>query len=203
MVVNDIKKVRPSKENIVTKAITQENDGVLFLGTPAKSDKDAELSFSEVVSIGPMATQPEQCPGLEVGDKIVHNKFAGSYIATKELDELYKVMGGYSVMAILEDINNINESTIHPTSNRILVAVKFLDETDDGLFIPTEEASNKQLEDLSYGTVIKIGPSCKLGYKVGEIAAYPPYAGETVRLGRSSKEPTLRVLIEEDILLSI
>jgi co-chaperonin GroES (HSP10) len=203
MRVSDIKKVKPSKENIVIKKLEQDKTGGLFVGAPVKDDKNAELSFSEVVAIGPMATQPEQCPGLEIGDKIVHNRFSGSYIGTKELDALYKVMDGYSVMAILEDINNINENTIHPTSNRLLVAVKFLDETDEGLYIPSESASDPSLEDLAYGTVIKVGPSCKLTYNVGDIVAYPPYCGEEIRKAESGKKPALRVLVEEDVLLSI
>jgi co-chaperonin GroES (HSP10) len=112
-------------------------------------------------------------------------------------------MGGYSIMATLDDINNLEPETVHPASNRLLLAVKFLDETDDGLYISADESKNPQLEDLAYGVIIKTGPSCKLGYKVGDIVGYQPYAGENIRPALSTDKPALRVLIEEDVLLTI
>ena len=106
-------------------------------------------------------------------------------------------------MAKIDDISNLNEETIHPTSNRLLIAVKFIDQTQAGLFIPNDEAKDPRLEDLDYGVVLKTGPSCKLGYKVGDIVAYQPYAGENIRPPQSVERPALRVLIEEDVLLTI
>lgn len=203
MRVDDIKKVKPSKDNVVTRKLEQEKEGGLFFATTIKDVKNTELSYAEVLAVGPTATRPDICPGLEVGNSVVYNSFAGSHIATNELKELYKVMSGYSIMAILDDINNLNESTIHPTCNRLLLAEKFVDETNSGIFISAADAKDPRLEDLDYGTVIKIGPSCKLGYKVGDIVAYNPYAGERIRQAESVDKPALRVLIEEDALLSI
>lgn len=204
MRVNDIKKVKPAKENIVVKTIELDKNNELFFAKSKTQDtKNAELSFGEVISLGPDTGIPGQCPDVVVGDKVVVNRYAGSHIATTELNEIYKVMAGYSVMATLEDINNLDETTIHPSSNRLLIAVKFKDQTDGELYIPAEEASDPRLEDIDYGTILIVGPSCKLGYKVGDIVAYNPYAGEGVRTAESVDKPALRVLIEEDVLLTI
>lgn len=204
MRVNDIKKVKPAKENIVVKTIELDKNNELFFAKSKTQDpKNAELSFGEVISLGPNAGDPGQCPEITVGDKVVVNRYSGSHIATNELNEIYKVMIGYSVMAKLDDINKIDVDTTHPSSNRLLIAVKLVDATDGELYIPVTEASDPRLEDLDYGVIVKLGPSCKLGYKVGDIVAYPPYAGENVRAAESMDKPALRVLIEEDVLLTI
>jgi co-chaperonin GroES (HSP10) len=204
MRVNDIKRVKPAKENIVVKTIELDKDNKLFFAKSKKQDpRNTELSYGEVIAVGPNAGDPGQCPEITIGDKIVVNRYAGSHIATNELSEIYKVMVGYNVMAKLDDINNIDVDTTSPSSNRVLIAVKLVDATDGELYIPAEEASNPQLEDLDYGVIVKIGPSCKLGYKVGDIVAYNPYSGENVRAAESIDKPALRVLIEEDVLLTI
>lgn len=204
MRVNDIKKVNPAKENIVVKTIELDKDNELFFAKSKTQDtKNSELSFGEVISLGPNSGNPGQCPDVVVGDKVVVNRYAGSHIATNELNEIYKVMVGYSVMAKLDDINNIDVETTHPSSNRLLIAVKLVDSTDGELYIPANESSDPRLEDIDYGVIVKLGPSCKLGYKVGDIVAYNPYSGENVRAAESMDKPALRVLIEEDVLLTI
>ena len=204
MRVNDIKKVKPAKENIVIRTIELDKDNELYFAKSKTLDtKNSELSFGEVISLGPNAGNLEQCPGVTVGDKVVINRYAGSHIATNELNEIYKIMGGYSVMAKIDDINKIDVESTYPSSNRLLIAVKLVDSTDGELYIPVNETSDPRLEDIDYGVVIKLGPSCKLGYKVGDIVAYNPYSGENVRAAESIDKPALRVLIEEDILLTI
>jgi len=203
MRVDDITKVKPSKDNVVIKRKEKKKDGGLFFPTAVKDVKNTELSYAEVLAVGPTATQPEHCPGLEKGDLIVHNSLAGANIATSDRGERYKVMNGYSILALLDDIDNLNEDTVHPAANRLLLAVKFIDETDTGVVISTEEAKDPRLEDLDYGTIISVGPSCKLGYNVGDIVAYNSYAGEDIRRAESVNKPALRTLIEDDVLLSI
>ena len=204
MRVNDISKVKPAKDNIVVKTIEPNRNDKLFITKADQPDtKNTLLSFGEVIAIGPNATQNEYCPELKLSDTVTYSSFAGSHIATENIKELYKIMGGYSVMAKIDDINNLNWDTVHPTSNRILVEVKFVDQTQEGLFISEDEAKDPRLEDLDYGVIVSTGPSCKLGYKVGDTVAYQPYAGENIRPPQSVDRPALRVLIEEDILLTI
>lgn len=213
MKVNDIKLVKPSKDNVVVKNIEPDKASELFIDKSNGTDlRNAPMAVGKIIAAGPRVCAnckhlgidcDENCPGLKAGNIVVHNAFAGSYIATDELSGLYKIMSGYSISAVLGDISNLNENTIHPTANRILVAVKFTDETDTGLFISADEAKDPKLSDLDYGTIVKVGPSCNLGYKVGDIVAYQPYAGENIRSAESVKKPALRVLIEEDVLLTI
>lgn len=204
MRIADIKTVKPAKDNVVVSTIEPNSDSKLFFATNKTPDtKNTQLSFGRVLAIGPDALKSEHCPDLNIDDTVVYSVYAGSHIATDDLKELYKVMGGYSIMAKIEDINNVNEVTVSPTSNRLLIAVKFIDQTQAGLFISNEEAKDPRLEDLDYGVVLKTGPSCKLGYEVGDIVAYQPYAGENIRPPLSVEKPALRVLIEEDVLLTI
>ncbi|MCU0822502.1 MAG: phosphopyruvate hydratase, partial [Spirochaetes bacterium] len=60
-----------------------------------------------VLAIGPEALNEIHCPDLRLGDKVVFNQFTGSHVATEKPNELYKIMGGYSIMATLDDINNL------------------------------------------------------------------------------------------------
>jgi co-chaperonin GroES (HSP10) len=204
MRVNDITKVKPAKEYVVVENIELDKDSELFFAKSKTIDvKNADLSIGKVLATGPMSDQPEFSPGVVPGDTVTYNVFSGSHIATTELAKLYKIMSGYNIIAKLDDVNNLDENTVHPSSNRLFLAVKFIDETDSGLFIPAADASDPRLEDLDYGTVISVGPSCKLGYKVGDIVAYNPYSGENVRPPRSVSKPALRILIEEDVLLTI
>jgi co-chaperonin GroES (HSP10) len=204
MRIDDVKKVKPAKENVVVRKIELGKKDAIYLAPEDPMDyKNSPLTVSEVISVGPLAGAETQCPGVAPGDKVIHNFFAGSHIATSDVSEIYKVLNGYSLMAFLDDIDNINESTARPASNRLLLAVKFIAETEDGLYLSQKEASDPRLEDLAYGVIIKMGPSCKLGYNVGDIVAYPPYAGEEIRSAESTGVPALRVLIEEDVLLTI
>lgn len=204
MRVNDITKVKPAKDNVVVKTIELDaNNDLFFAKSKHKDPKNAELAYGEVTAIGPTANEAENCPEVIVGSKVTFNRFAGAHIATKELSELYKIMNGYTILAVLDSLDNLNEESIHPSANRLLLAVKFVDEDDSGVFLGESESKDPSLEDLDYGTVIRVGPSCKLGYKVGNIVAYHPYSGENVRTAQGIDKPALRVLIEEDVLLTI
>lgn len=204
MRVTDIKKVKPAKDNVVVKTIELDADNKLFFAkTKNKDPKNAELAYGEVLAVGPTANKAEYCPGVEAGSKVTFNRFAGAHIATNELSELYKIMDGYSILAVLDNLDNLNEESIHPSANRLLLAVKYVDQDDNGVFLAGTDAKDPALEDLDYGTVIRVGPSCKLGYKVGDIVAYHPYSGENVREAQSVDKPALRVLIEEEVLLTI
>ena len=204
MRVKNINKVKPAKDNIVIKIVEPNDDNKLFSARISnQDDKNAEFSFGEVLAIGPTANDVEHCPNVATGDNVVFNRFAGAHIATDDVNELYKIMGGYSIMAKIDNINNLNSDTVTPTSNRLLIKVKYKDQDDSGLILLADAASDPRLEDLDYGTIVKVGPSCKLGYKVNDIVAYNPYAGENIRNAISADIPALRVLIEEDVLLTI
>lgn len=204
MRVNDITKVKPAKDFVVVQNIELDKNNELYFAKSSKPDpKNTELSFGKVLATGPTTGTPDSCPGIEPENIVVYNRYAGSHIATKQPNEIYKVMIGYSIMARIDDINNLNEETIHPSANRLLLAVKFVDQDESGIFLDANDAKDPRLEDIDYGTVIKVGPSCKLGYKIGDIVAYNPYSGENIRPPGTADKPALRVLIEEDVLLTI
>lgn len=204
MRVNDVNKVKPAKDNVILRIVEPDAKNGLFLAQSKTPDpKNAILTFGEILAVGPNANEAAYCPEINVGDIVAVNSFAGSHIATSKPNELYKIMGGYSIMTKIDDINNLKEDTLTPVANRLLIEVKFIDQDETGLVLLADEASDPRLEDLDYGTILKVGPSCKLGYKKGDIVAYQPYAGENIRQATSADSPALRVLIEEDVLLTI
>jgi co-chaperonin GroES (HSP10) len=204
MRVTDINKVKPAKDNVVVKTIELDSNGEIFFAKTKNKDlKNAELAYGEVIAVGPTAEEVGHCPGVSAGSKFAFNRFAGSHIATSNLSEIYKILDGYSLIAELKDLENLNEDTILPTDNRLLLAVKFVDEDDSGVYLGESSVSDPSLEDLDYGLVIRVGPSCKLGYRVGDLVAYHPYAGEQIRAADGKGKPALRVLIEEEVLLTI
>lgn len=203
MRVDDINTVVPSKTNVVLKIVEPSHEGTLVI--PKQNmvdDKNATLIIGEVVATGADAGSAVACPGVEPGQTYAVNIFSGYHIATPDIKELYKIMDGFSLMAKLDDINNINESTVSPACERLLIAQKFVDETQGGLVLEGLDARDPKLEDLDYGLVIKFGASCKLGYKVGQIVGFPPYCGEQIRPAGGKDKPALRVLNENDVVLT-
>lgn len=202
MIVSDVNKVKAAKSNVIIQTVELTEEGNLYFAKDGSDDdKNAEISFGKVIAMGPTAKEAEACPEVNVGESVVFNRYAGSHIVTKNTDEINKVMDGHFIMARLQDINNINEETAYPVANRVLIKVKYVDQDEDGLVF--DNASNPGLEDLDYGEIVKVGSSCKLGYKVGEIVAYNTYAGENIRRAVSADIPALRVLNEDDVLLII
>jgi co-chaperonin GroES (HSP10) len=152
--------------------------------------------------MGPDATSKEHCPGLKDKDTVLFSQFAGHHVSTRE-DKFVKIIRGYDIMATLEDINNITDSNVHPAANRILVAAKYRDETDDGLILNVDEARDPALADLDYGVVLKKGPACELPIEVGQTVAYTTYVGECVQKQPEENVAEYRVLVEDDILFTI
>lgn len=203
MRIDDINTVAPARDNVILKVVEPTHEGTLIVPKQNVVDeKNATLIMGTVLATGPEAGDGLACPGVEPGQTYAMNVFAGYHIATGDLKELYKLMSGYSLIAKLDDINNINESTVSPSCDRLLIAQKFVDETQGGLILTGMDARDPRLEDLDYGVVIKTGASCKLGYKVGQIVGYPPYCGEQLRQAEGKDKPALRALNENDVVLT-
>ena len=203
MRIDDINTVVPSGDNVVLQIVEPTTEGTLVIPKQNIVDeKNATLITGKVISVGATADNPNACPGVAPGKTYMMNVFGGYHIATKDVKEMYKLLGGYNLLAELEDIDNINESTVSPVGYRLLIAQKFVDETQDGLVLTGMDARDPRLEDLDYGVVLKVGASCKLGYEVGQLVGYPPYCGEQVKSDNGKDSPALRVLHENDVALT-
>ena len=184
LVIVDIQPKEVSNEEVY---IEEEND--VF---------KVEMYEGLVRAVGPDATDPKHCPGLKTGDIAIFSQFAGNYISTDN-DVLHKVIRGYDIMATTAELHTLNEDTLNPAADRLLVKVHSRDVDESGLFI-SENEQNPMLLDLNYGEVLKIGSEAVGRFKEGDLVAYDTYVGEAIRRRGSANEPELRVIRSDDIL---
>lgn len=205
MRINNIDKINPKQDMVLTSILTKDYaEGELIIEdkNAEKTSDEAKMYFGEVVSMGPDATNPEHCPELEVKNKVMFSEFAGHHISTKS-DKFVKIVRGHDIMVVLEDINNITKDNIKPTADRIIVAAVYRDSTEEGLYLDTEESKDPSLQDLDYGIVLHVGPTCKTGLKVGETVAYNTYVGESIAKQPEKDVAEYRVLNELDVLFTV
>jgi len=173
-----IEDVSPHKAHLVAEVtiLPDEVDGV-FTGSQKKTTKtEIEYYYGKAIILGDSANDKEQCPELQEGDGIVFSQFAGYHVKTD--DGFCKVVRGHDVVAILDDMENINEETVRPTGDRILVEIineSIIDE--DGVFNDTKQDPRELATQK--GRVI----SCAKGadqFEVGTIVAFEPYVGNLI-----------------------
>ena len=192
----DIQNVTPKWDLVIVKLSNLESlvDGLL-MQTQSNSSEIA-ARYGEVIAIGPKATELQHCPGLEIGDKVIFTEFAGYYIATKDTENLYKILRGYDIIG-----KQMKEETLaRPTGNRVLIeAIDF--SQDDGIIY---DAKDPKLADLSYGKILKVNDLINdLKLSAGQLVAFPPYAGTIIRHRESIENKELRIIVEPDILFTV
>jgi len=205
MKINNTSSVKPLHDMVLMGIITKEfSEDELIIEEKAaeKSGDQAKMYFGEVLSMGPDSTGEKHCPGLKIGDTAFFSQFAGHHVSTRE-NKMVKIIRGYDIMATLDDINNITESTVNPTADRILVAAFYRDDTEDGLILEGDSAQDPTLQDLDYGKILKVGPSCKTELKPGDIVAYNTFVGESLKKNPEKNVAEYRVLNELDVLFTI
>ena len=193
-----MKRVRPHKAHLVAEVtvLPEEVDGV-YVGPARQSTKtEIEYYYGKAIELGDEANSKEQCPELVEGDGVVFSQFAGYHVKTD--DGFCKVVRGHDIVAILDDMENINEETIRPTGDRLLVEIINESVVDaDGIFNdskpdPRELATQK-------GRVI----ACAEGadqFEVGTIVAFEPYGGNLI-VNEPGKK--LKTVNSFDILFSV
>jgi len=201
MRLKGIDTVKPRHDLVVVDVQPREISGVYLGGNEQATKTQVEMYYGKVEKIGPEVLDPKHCPGLMVGDIAIFSQFAGSYIATSD-DKLHKIIRGYDIMGITEDLNEINEVTLRPTADRVLVEVFHKELTDEGIYLNPEDAKDPRLQDISYGKILKLGPSVKTDLKVGDTVGYDPWVGEAIRKRTSDDRPELRIIRADDILFS-
>jgi co-chaperonin GroES (HSP10) len=203
MRLENVKDVKPTKDGVLVDVhpLATEEDGI-FIGTQESNPSDIKMYFGTVEKVGPDSTGELHCPGLKEGDIGFFSEFSGYHIATKE-KSVKKLIPAYDIMAIIKDTKNLNEETIQPTSDRLLIEVKFVDQDSDGVVLSADDAKDPRLRDLDYGKALLLGPSTKGIVKKDQVVAYDPYAGEVVRRAAGINTPELRLIREDDILFVI
>lgn len=88
-------KIRPIGERVLVKLVKMEEKTASGIILPGAGDKD-KPNYGEVVALG----KGDKIEGINVGDKIVYAKFAGTEI--KDGDEKYLVLNIEDVLAVVE-----------------------------------------------------------------------------------------------------
>jgi co-chaperonin GroES (HSP10) len=149
----------------------------IYKGENAQMTKTkAEFYFGTVIKLGKDAASKEQCSELKEGIGVVISQMAGYTIPTKK--SYCKVVRGYDVVAIVEDLDNINMNNIKPTGDRVLVQI--IEEssiTSDGVYVGSKEDPREAL--IQRGRVISCAENA-IQYKEGSIVAFDPYCGNLI-----------------------
>jgi co-chaperonin GroES (HSP10) len=199
MIVKDVKKVRPLKTNVLVSVLEDTNE--LFTGEEKLSPTDVGTYFAEVYACGPNAADKEHCPDIKEGDIAFFSQFSGYHISTPG-NSKFKLIPSYDIMATVTITTDINKDTVTPTADRYLIEVFDNNIDEDGLVLDAKDSQDPRLQDLSFGKILKGGPSTE-GIEEGTVIAYAPYCGEKIRDSLSSEQPELRVIREDDILMII
>ena len=88
-------KIRPIGERVLIKLVKMEEKTASGIILPEAEDKD-KPNYGEVIALG----KGEKLDGINVGDKIVYTKFAGTEI--KDEEEKYLVLNIEDVLAVVE-----------------------------------------------------------------------------------------------------
>ena len=88
-------KIRPIGERVLIKLVKMEEKTASGIILPGAGDKD-KPNYGEVIALG----KGEKLDGINVGDKIVYTKFAGTEI--KDEEEKYLVLNIEDVLAVVE-----------------------------------------------------------------------------------------------------
>lgn len=203
MKLENVRDVVPMKDGVLVNVLeATKEDGGVFLGEVKSEPTDIKMYFGIVEKVGPDATEDVNCPGLKAGDIGFFSEFSGHHISTRE-KTMHKLIPAYDIMAIVTDTKELNETTVQPTADRLLVEVMFVDQDQNGIILSDKESKDPKLKDLDYGKILSIGPVSKQGLKIGQTVAYEPYSGERIRREAGVKQPELRLIRENDILFII
>lgn len=191
----DIHNINPRWDSvIVCLSKLEEIQNIIF--QDQSSSTDIAVRYGKIVSHGPKSEEIESCPGITNGDEVLFTEFAGYYIPATDTDNLYKVIRGYDIIG-----KQMKEDQVIPTGDRVLIEVMDFTDPENGIIY---NAKDPKLADLFYGKVVRINPLInRLNLSEGQLVAFPPYAGTTIRHYESADKKELKILVEYDILFTV
>jgi len=200
MILESHEQINPKRDMVLVEMIRLDE---IQEGLVLERDSDATdvaIRYGKVLSIGDKVDMPEHCPGLKVDEIVIFTEFAGYYVVTKE-EKLLKLIRGYDIVGKYENMEKMNKD-VAPTANRLLVEEYDMNEGSDLILNTTSR--DPRLADMHYGKIIGIGPSVKdEDLSVGMLVAYATYVGTQIREKESDTVKALKIIVEEDILLTI
>jgi co-chaperonin GroES (HSP10) len=193
-----IKEVKPHGVHLVAEVtiLPEESEGV-YTGPAKQSTKtEIEYYYGKAISLGDGCSGKDQCPELNEGDGLVFSQFAGHH--TKTEDGFCKVVRGHDIVAILDDMKNINENTIRPTGDRILVEIINESVIDENGIFNDSKPDPRQLA-TQMGRVISCAKNAHQ-FETGEVVAFEPYVGNLI-VNEPGKK--LKTVNSFDIIFSV
>ena len=192
----DAKLINPTRDKVVIKMLKLDEIYDTLITQAQSKEEEIATRYGEVLSLGPDVDKHGSCKNLKIGDTVIFTEFAGYYIPTDS--DLVKIMRGYDIICKTKDVKDF--SKLEPTENRILLEVVNPDSMQD---IILADNKDPRLADLSYGKVLKTGPTTELNLSPGDFIAFPPFAGITVRHYESEENKELKTVLEFDILFTV
>jgi len=170
-------------------------DGVYMGESQMTTKMNIEYYYGSAIKLGDSANAKDQCPEVKEGDNIVFAQFAGYGVPTT--DGYCKVIRGHDIVAIVKGkFENMSETSVRPTGERILVKIIGEELIQDGVYDDTIDPREALTQK---GVVV----SCAKGatkYPKGTVVAFDPYCGNLIMNENDCK---LKTINQFDILYTI
>jgi len=190
--------VKPQNENVLVDVKKlEEVSGEIYVGNQNAVDNDAmpiEFFIGEVKDFGESATSKNQCPELAKGKFAFFSQFSGYSIPTE--DAYAKVLPGYNIIAISEDMN-MDIKTIKPTNDRVLVEILKESQVNEGVF--TGDSQDPRDSNIARGKILSCGLNANQ-YPEGTIIAFEPFCGNYII---KNNEQEIKTINSSDILFTL
>lgn len=189
--------IKPVNNKVIAEIIVNDYESNIIVESDLDSSgiESLQLYKGKVISYG--ETAKENAKLLKKGKVALFTEFAGYHLPIK--DKLVKIINAYDIIAFNKGME-IKDNTVTPSHNRILV--QLLAEKDSNKDLIVEDKDPRQVQ-LKYAKILRIGDSCNLGFKEGDLVGFEAFSGEIVREELSDEEPELVVLLEDLILFTI
>jgi len=197
----NIKNVVPARDIVLVQLVKLDHALEELMTPNISTEEEVAVRYGKVISIGPEVDTIQHCKDLKVGEIALFTEFAGHYV-TSDDKNLYKIIRGYDIIGKMDkEYDVIDEETLSPTGDRVLVEEIDTNIDSSGLII---NESDPTKADLLYGKIVSISKLANtLGLVKDQVVAYPPYVGTIVRHYESDELKTLKVIVENDILFTI
>lgn len=201
MKFNSVDNIVPAKGYAVAEiqdAIQEDASGLVVAvdeGNGEEHSKNAILYVGKIKSISGKETDV-----IERDDIALFNRFAGNHIVTGK--GFNKILDVEDILATVKDPSKITADTVRPSRSRVLVKMFKTNVDEDGLYLSEDASQDPNLAAIAFGVVVSTGNTCVEGYEANDIVGWQPYAGEAIAYNPEEGIAELRVIREDDIIMT-
>lgn len=187
-----LEEVKPENDNVlITIDLPNQDDGEIKLDTKLGKFSHTEMYSATAIKLGKDALSKESgCPDLEVGDKVIVNKFSGFNVATA--NEYSKIVRGYDIVAMQK------EGKLIAANDRLLVEI-----IGEGIVeeegIKVEKSFDPREHETQAGKIVHCGSNA-IQYPLGTIVFFDPFSGSLIV---NEPDKKLKTINSADILFYI